>query len=34
MNDAELGRLIDYLRAKGWTDKEITDLLHYIATGK
>ena len=35
MGDAELARLLDYLKeVKGWTDAEIVDLLHYIATGK
>lgn len=34
MNDAELARLIDYLKSKGWTDEEIVKLIHYIASGK
>lgn len=35
MNDAELARLIDYLKkVKGWTDAEVVELLHYIASGK
>jgi len=35
MNDAELARLIEYLKnIKGWTDSEIVKLLHFIASGK
>ena len=33
MNMAESSRLILFLRAKGWTDTEITDFILYIETG-
>jgi hypothetical protein len=31
MSDKTLARLIEYLRSIGWTEKEINDLLYYIA---
>jgi hypothetical protein len=31
ISDKALVKLIDYLRARGWTEKEINDLLYYIA---
>ncbi len=35
MNDAELARLLEYLRnVKKWSTEEIYELLHFIATGK
>jgi len=34
MNDGELARIIQYLRNKGWTEKEITDFLLFISSGK
>ena len=33
MNVQEVARTIEWLRAKGMSDKEINDLLTYIATG-
>lgn len=33
MNLGESSRLIIGLRSKGWTDKEITDLILWIETG-
>ncbi len=35
MNDAELARLLEYLKdVKKWSTEEIYELLHYVATGK
>jgi len=33
MNVQEVARLIEYLRAKGLSEKEINDCMTYIATG-
>ena len=31
MQDKTLERIIEYLKAKGWTDTEIIELLTYLA---
>ncbi len=31
MQDKTLERIIEYLTAKGWTDKDIIELLTYLA---
>ena len=31
MSDGTLKRLIDYLKAQGWSDSQIVELLDYIA---
>lgn len=31
MQDKTLERIIEYLKAKGWTDKEIIEMLMYLA---
>lgn len=34
MSDRNIERMIEYLILKGWTEKEIKDLLFYIVSGK
>ena len=34
MSDSTLARLIEYLRSIGWSEKQIVDLLAFIAAGK
>lgn len=31
MQDKTLERIIEYLKAKGWTDTEIVEMLAYLA---